>query len=40
MRFLVAMGFAKELDEDLYVGSLKTGFFMEGSPLQNPITHM
>ncbi|CZR56364.1 related to O-methyltransferase [Phialocephala subalpina] len=40
MRFLIPLGFAKELDVDLYVPTPKTGFFATGSPLQASITHL
>jgi len=40
MRFLTALGFAKELGIRQYAPTPKTGFFVTGSPLTDVITHM
>lgn len=40
MRYLTALGFAKELGVRHYTSTPKTGFFVTGSPLRDPIIHM
>ena len=40
MRFLTALGYAKEIGQSKYTPTPKTGSLVDGSPLVDVVTHM